>query len=351
MNKYTGCFTALITPFKKNREVDYEGLEKLVEFQISGSVQGIVPCGTTGESPTLRWIEHLRIIKQVIRLADGRCKVIAGIGSNDSNEMFEAAKELSKDARPDAFLVVDPYYNCPSSLEIRLEHLEPLAKTFPEIDVIPYIIPGRTGTQLLPEDLAILAEKYPNVCAVKEATGDISNAERIRELCGPNLSILSGDDNATLNMMLNPSIKAEGVVSVMSNIVPFQIQEMVCLFLKTKEEEKTRCLDKNLAPLFNIITIKTREGTSFGQVECRARNPLPVKTLMNILGMPAGPCRPPLGKVTKNGLRILVSAAKRALEIAPKIFNDIETYFDVYVKERLDANIRKDLCYPEAYPR
>lgn len=353
MSKYTGCFTALITPFKDNGEVDYEGLKKLVDFQSINS-DGIVLCGTTGESPVLTWKEHLKIIKIAARLNNGRGKIIAGIGSNNFREVFEAAEELAEDAKPDAFLLVDPYYNCPSSLEIRLEYLEPLTNAFPEIDIIPYIIPGRTGTQLLPEDLAILAKKYPNVCAVKEATGDIRNAERIRELCGPDFSILSGDDNATLNMMLNPQIKANGVVSVMSNIIPFQIRHMVYLVRGEKGEDDARILNEKLSSLFNVVTIKTKEESIFGQVECRFRNPVPVKTLMNFLGMPAGPCRPPLGKLTKNGFDILIASAKIALENISEIFEDVESFFSVFdIKERLELTVNwwDNLYYPQSYPK
>ena len=135
--------------------VDYKGLHQLVEFQIAGGVSGLLAMGTTGESPTLTWDEHSEVIVKVKGFSRGRCAVIAGTGSNCTRETMESTRHVAKHGI-EVILLVEPYYNGPSSLEIRKEYLEPIARQFPDVQVIPYVIPGRTGTQLLPEDLAIL---------------------------------------------------------------------------------------------------------------------------------------------------------------------------------------------------
>ncbi|MCX8176652.1 MAG: 4-hydroxy-tetrahydrodipicolinate synthase, partial [Candidatus Bathyarchaeota archaeon] len=332
---FSGCYTALITPMKKNMEVDFEGVKSLVEFQVEEGVSGIVVIGTTGESPTLTWVEHEKVIEKAFEYAGKKCVVIAGTGSNSTQEALEATKHLSNFGLKN-FLLVDPYYNGPSSLEIRREYIEPIAKSFPEAQIIPYIIPGRTGTQLLPQDLAILHKKLPNVNAVKEATGNFENMKLTRKLCGADFDILSGDDDKTYQMILDPEINASGVISVVSNIVPKAVQEFVEA-LRNRNIEKSNKLLKALNPLFQIVTVKTDEETSFGVVSCRARNPLPYKTLMNILGMPAGPCRPPLGKLTKKALNVVLNQVKQVYAENPEILQPIESFFDVKLEERLNA--------------
>jgi 4-hydroxy-tetrahydrodipicolinate synthase len=183
MVTFSGCYTALITPMTSNRQVDYQGLNRLVEFQMKEGVKGILAVGTTGESPTLDWMEHNNVIEKVHEYSSEKCLTIAGTGSNSTQEAIEGT-EHSQNIGVKCVLLVDPYYNGPSSLEIRREYIEPIARQFPEIQVIPYIIPGRTGTQLYPQDLAILHKQYPNVRCVKEATGDLNNMELTRRLWG-----------------------------------------------------------------------------------------------------------------------------------------------------------------------
>jgi len=161
-----GSYTAIITPFTQT-SVDYDGLAQLVNFQIKNGITGILAMGTTGESPTLTWAEHNRVIQEVSENSKNHCLCIAGTGSNNTNEALAATEQAIR-AGVDAVLLVDPYYNGPSSLEIRKEYVEPVAKAFPSTDIIPYVIPGRTGAQLLPEDLAILAETCPNVKKPRE---------------------------------------------------------------------------------------------------------------------------------------------------------------------------------------
>jgi 4-hydroxy-tetrahydrodipicolinate synthase len=317
----------------KINEVDYEGLHRLVEFQIKEGVNGILAVGTTGESPTLDWNEHNKVTERIHEYAAGKCLTIAGTGSNSTQETIEGTAHAHH-VGIRCVLLVDPYYNGPSSLEIRREYVEPVARKFPEIQVIPYVIPGRTGTQLLPQDLAILHQQYRNVSVVKEATGNLENMRLTRKLCGENFTILSGDDDKTFTMMTNPEIAASGVISVMSNIAPRAVQDMAQYILNGRMEEASN-LCTALQPLFEIVTVKTQEETPFGPVTCKARNPLACKTLMNVLGMPSGPCRRPLGKMTRNGLEVVLTKARQVYEKDPEILAPIGDFFDASLQERL----------------
>jgi 4-hydroxy-tetrahydrodipicolinate synthase len=342
---FRGCYTALVTPFK-DREVDFEGLRKLVEFQIANDVSGILAVGTTGESPSLSWEEHNRAIEIVAEHCSGRCQSIAGTGSNSTQETIEST-DHAVHVGADAALLVDPYYNGPSSLEIRREYVAPVADTFPQIQIIPYVIPGRTGTQLLPEDLAILHGQYPNVSTVKEATGSLDNMKRTRECCGDGFGILSGDDDMTFTMMTDPLIKASGVISVASNIAPKAIQEMTRLLNEGQKSEGEKLLNA-LKPLFGIVTVKTQEDTPYGTVTCRARNPLATKTLMAVLGMPVGPCRPPLGKMTKKGLEVAIQAGRTVFERNPEVLKPVADFFGLDIEARLyDESVLTGLAYDE----
>ncbi len=333
MTVFSGCYTALITPMKSNFQVDYEGLQSLVEFQIKNGVKGILAMGTTGESPTLDWSEHNRVTEKVYEYAGKRCLTIAGTGSNSTQETIDATQH-AYNAGIRTALLVDPYYNGPSSMEIRREYIEPIAQHFPEMQMIPYIIPGRTGTQLLPQDLAILHQQYPNVRCVKEATGDLKNMELTRQLCGEDFDILSGDDDKTYTMMLSPDISASGVISVVSNVAPSAVVDMVHYMLDGNGEAAA-VIAQALQPLFSLVTVKTQEQTPFGTVACKARNPLAYKTLMNVLGMPSGPCRQPLGKMTRAGLDVVLANARKVFEANPQIFKPVAEHFDVDVKDRL----------------
>lgn len=342
---FSGCYTALVTPFK-DHGVDYESLKRLVDFQIANGVSGILGVGTTGESPTLEWDEHNRVIDMVVEGCKGRCQSIAGTGSNNTRETLKGT-EHAVHVGADAALLVDPYYNGPSSLEIRREYVAPVAEKYPQIQVIPYVIPGRTGAQLLPEDLAILYEQYPNVATVKEATGSLENMGRTRECCGDSYTILSGDDDKTFDMMTDPAIDASGVISVASNIVPAGVQEMATLLNQGKQAEAETLMNA-LKPLFGIVTVKTQEDTPKGTVPCRARNPLAVKTLMAIFGMPAGPCRPPLGKMTRKGVEVVLEAGRSVWKNNPELLKPIADFFGVDIEARLyDEAVWAGLIYSE----
>ncbi|MDR2719701.1 MAG: 4-hydroxy-tetrahydrodipicolinate synthase [Nitrososphaerota archaeon] len=333
MFTFNGCTTALITPMNANQQVDYEGLRRLIDFQIQEGVSGLLAMGTTGESPTLNWEEHSKVIEKTHEYAGNRCFTIAGTGSNSTQESIEGTQH-AKDAGINAVLLVDPYYNGPSSMEIRREYIEPIAKQFPDVQIIPYIIPGRTGTQLFPQDLAILHQQYSNVRCVKEATGDIDNMKITRQFCGDDFEILSGDDDKTYAMMINPEIRATGAISVVSNVAPRAVADMI-QYVLDGDEKAAAVIHQALQPLFSIVTVKTQEQTPYGPVTCRARNPLAFKTLMNILGMPSGPCRQPLGKMTPAGIEIVLANARKVYETNPQVLEPIADYFSVNLKECL----------------
>ncbi len=342
---FTGCFTALATPFDKSG-IDYEGLDRLIDFQIENGITGILAVGTTGESPVLTWDEHNKVIEQVAQKTKDKCVCIAGTGSNNTRESLEATKHASE-VGADAVLLVDPYYNGPSSVEIRKEYVGPIAVAFPNLQVIPYVIPGRTGAQLLPEDLALLKKAFPNVSAVKEATGNIENMRRTRECCGPDFIILSGDDGMTFQMMTDMQVRAAGVISVTSNVAPGPVAQMVKL-LELGDTHQAQKLLEALNPLFDLVTVKTMEQTPYGEVVCRARNPLALKTLMSILGMPSGGCRQPLGKMTRKGVETVLETARTVQRKYPEIFKPVADFFELDVDGRLeDSTVWEELYYKE----
>ena len=343
---FEGVYTAIVTPFTKNGRVNYEGLKRLVDFQVEQGVNGIVVAGTTGESPTLSWDEHEQVIEVVHERVPSKCSVIAGTGSNSSKECMEGTNFAAK-VGVDSVLLVDPYYNGPSSLEIRREYVEPIARKFPNLDIIPYVIPSRTGTQLLPQDLAILSSNFPNVNAVKEATGEIANMKLTRRLCGRDFTILSGDDDKTLTMIQDSEIRASGVISVTSNIAPSGVVNLVTSTML--ENSNSREFHEYLSPLFGCVTVRTMEQTRFGEVQVRARNPLATKMLMNIMGMPSGPCRQPLGKMTRKAIELVVSQARETYEDHPEILEPVEEFFDVNLGEKLYKAKYMDGLYYESY--
>ena len=341
-----GSYTAIITPFTQS-SVDYDGLAQLVNFQIKNGITGVLAVGTTGESPTLTWDEHHRVIQKVFENSKNNCLCIAGTGSNNTDEAL-AATEQAIGAGVDAVLLVDPYYNGPSSLEIRKEYVEPVAKAFPSVDIIPYVIPGRTGAQLLPEDLAILAETCPNVRTVKEATGNPENMKRTRQCCGNDYTILSGDDGMTFGMMTDPEIKAAGVISVISNIAPKAVSDMVDLLIQGRLAEAEK-YNTALQPLFDLVTVKTKEITPYGETTCRARNPLAVKTLMNILGMPSGPCRRPMGKMTRNGIEQVLATVRQVQANHPEILAPAAEFFNIDIAARIHTSKNWESLYYTTY--
>ncbi len=343
---FQGCYTALVTPMKSEGDprVNYDMLRKLIDFQAAAGVSGILAMGTTGESPTLDWGEHSEVIEKAQEFARNRFVTIAGTGSNCTDEAMRSTRHAAG-LGIEAVLLVEPYYNGPGSIEIRREYIGPVAEEFPELEIIPYVIPGRSGTQLLPEDLAILHERYRNVNTVKEASGNLDNMRRSRHCAGPKLRILSGDDDLTFTMMTDDDIGACGVISVMSNVAPAAIQQMTEAVLEG-DVEKGRKWHEALKPLLEIVTVKTAEKSPWGDRMCKSRNPVPVKTLMNLLGMEVGPARRPLGKMTRSGIAAVRDAAIAVYRSNPEILAPIESAFDVDIEARLgDPELADSLCY------
>ncbi len=339
-----GCYTALITPFENEGRVDQAGLEKLISFQIDNGITGILATGTTGESPTLKWKEHEQVIKQVADSAKGKCFRIAGTGSNNTEEALNGLGHAADDG-VDAVLMVDPYYNGPSSLEIRKEYYETAAQKFPNLEIVPYIIPGRTGAQMFPQDLAVLAKNFSNINCVKEATGNMENIRLTRKFCPDGFQIFSGDDALIYEMMTAPDIRACGSISVMSNIAPKAMTQMIDR-LNRGDVQGGQKIQKALAPLFDLVVVTTTEPSEFGEVPCRARNPLPLKTMMQLLGMPSGPCRKPLGKMTPRGFKIVLDTLKKVQAETPDILEPVAEFFNVDVDQRLNnSDLHSKLQY------
>ncbi|MHB0912710.1 MAG: 4-hydroxy-tetrahydrodipicolinate synthase family protein [Armatimonadota bacterium] len=347
--KFEGAWTALVTPMMPDGAVDWDGFEKSLNFQIEQGITGLVPTGTTGESPTLTWEEHNHLVERTLDVSAGKCDCLPGTGSNSTQEAVESTRHAVEHGAK-AALLVDCYYNGPSSLELREEYYAVLAGTFPETALVPYVIPGRSGTALGAEDLAILAAKYPNVRTVKEATGDLERMALERRLLGPDFAIMSGDDDITFKIMSSPEIRAAGVISVISNVAPAAVEKMTRAILAGNQAEGAT-LAKALSPFFGIVTVKAiservlPDGSGV-RVEDKFRNPLALKTLMEGLGMPAGPARRPLGKMTEEGVATARNAARTVWEKNPEILSPIGEFYGVKIAARLaDDSIWSALAY------
>lgn len=333
-----GAWTALVTPFNEDGSIDWESFERNVTFQLEQGITGLVPTGTTGESPALSWEEHNAVIEKTTELARGQAHILAGTGSNSTSEALSASKHAIEGGA-DGVLLVDCYYNGPSSLELRTQYHGTIARELPEATVVPYIVPGRTGCALAPEDLAILAYECPNVRAVKEATGDLQRMAVTRELCPENFSILSGDDNITYELMTDARARGDGVVSVISNVVPSAVERMVRAVLEGNVDGAGR-LNEALSPLFSIVTVSVENtrwvpGKGEVTVKDKFRNPLAIKTLMRALGMIRGGCRKPLGKMTPSGVRVVREAVSEVWRNSPEILEPLGEFYSVDLEARI----------------
>jgi 4-hydroxy-tetrahydrodipicolinate synthase len=268
--QFAGLTVALITPFK-NGEVDYAGLGNLVDWHIAQGTDCLAPVGTTGESPTLDHTEHEKVIAAVVERARGRIKIMPGTGSNSTREALRLTK-FARQAGADGALMVGPYYNKPTQ-EGYYRHFAEVAENV-DIPIVLYNIPGRTGSNMLPETIARLAQ-LPNIVAVKEATGSMDQASAIAALC--NITLLSGDDSLTLPLL---AIGGRGVISVVGNIVPRDMQALLKAFEAGKLAEAL-AWHKKLFPLCRDLL-----GA--------ATNPIPIKTAMKALGRDTGELRLPM---------------------------------------------------------
>jgi 4-hydroxy-tetrahydrodipicolinate synthase len=262
--KFRGVFTAIITPFRLNGDVDVEALKKLIDFQIENGIDGIVPCGTTGESPTLSHDEHDRVIELAVKFVNKRVTVIAGTGSNSTAEAIRLTSH-AKEAGADAVLLVNPYYNKPTQKGLYL-HFKAIAEAV-DIPCVVYNIKGRTAVNVETETLVKLMNDCKNIIAVKEASGDLKQMKDVIAKKKEGFSVLSGDDNITLDLI---EAGGDGVISVASNLVPDKMVKMVHTALDG-DTGKARELEEELADLFRVEFIET--------------NPIPIKTALAMIGM------------------------------------------------------------------
>ncbi len=273
MINFGRVLTAMITPFNPDGSVNYEEAEKLSIWLIENGTDSLVVCGTTGESPSLTWEEEYQLFQVVQKAVAGKAKVIAGTGSNSTREAIAATQKAAK-LGLDGSLQVVPYYNKPPQSGL-YQHFQAIAQATPELPIMVYNIPGRTGKNLEPETVARLAE-IPNIVAIKEASGNLDQASQIRQLTSPEFKIYSGDDSLTLPLM---AIGGSGVVSVASHLVGKQLQEMIIAF----ETGKVQLATEIHLQIFNL-----------SRALFATTNPIPVKAALNLLGWKVGTTRPPL---------------------------------------------------------
>lgn len=284
--RFHGSIVALATPFK-NGKVDEKTLVKLIEMQIAHGTDGIVPTGTTGESPTLSHKEHERVIEITVKAVKGRVPVIAGTGSNSTDEAISLTR-FAKKIGADGSLLVTPYYNKPTQ-EGLYRHYAAIAKAV-DLPLVLYNVPGRTSVALSPETVARLS-KIPTIVAIKEATGSMDQTSHILSLC--DIDVLSGDDSLTLPLM---ALGAKGVISVIANIVPDKVSAMVDAFFARRFEEAKK-LHYEMFMLCRAAFIET--------------NPIPIKTAMGLLGLCSDEVRLPLCPMQPQNHKLLVDALKK----------------------------------------
>lgn len=258
---FKGSIVAIVTPFNDGR-FDEEAFSELIEWHISKGTNAIVPCGTTGESATLDYEEHYRVIEVAVKTVNKRIPVIAGTGANSTYETIMITKK-AKELGADAALLVAPYYNKPTQ-EGLYRHYKSVAEAV-DIPIVLYNVPGRTAVNILPTTVARLAE-IDNIVAIKEATGDMKQVSEIIRLCGDKITVLSGDDFTTLTLL---TLGGKGVISVTANIVPHEVSEM-CRLWEEGNIEEARRLHYKLEPLNQAMFIET--------------NPIPVKTALAMMG-------------------------------------------------------------------
>lgn len=288
--KIQGCFTAIVTPFRNGR-VDLGALKKIVRFQVENGINGLVPCGSTGEAATLSPEEYLAVIKTVVAEVKGRVPVVPGVGTNSTAKSVEMVKKVSA-LGVDGLLAIVPYYNKPTQ-EGMTAHFSALAKAT-RLPIILYNIPGRTGVNMLPATVLGLRRKFSNIAGIKEASGSLDQVSEIINGADKAFAVMSGDDSLTLPMM---SVGARGGISVVSNVAPAEAAGLCGLFLEGKQAEAAAMYHK-LFPLVKALFVET--------------NPIPVKYAVSLLGL----CRPeprlpltPLSVKNRAALEKALSAA------------------------------------------
>lgn len=284
-----GCITALVTPFDSGK-LDIQGLKRNVKFQVDAGVAGVLVCGSTGEAPTLsagEWQQVVMAVKSVLKSSLSGVNLIVGVGTNSTAKTIKQAR-VAQRLGADSLLVVAPYYNKPGQ-EGMYRHFRAVAEAV-SIPVIVYNIPSRSVVNILPATMERLATDCPNIMAVKEASGNLDQVSEIIGRCGDRVSVLSGDDSLTLPMM---ALGAQGVISVVSNIVPYEVRRMVDAMLRG-QSAVARKLHYRLFPLVRAMFVET--------------NPVPVKAAMEMMGMPAGKPRLPLTEPSADNIRVIRQA-------------------------------------------
>ncbi|HMU28922.1 MAG: 4-hydroxy-tetrahydrodipicolinate synthase [Nitrospira sp.] len=286
---FTGSLVAIVTPFK-NGKLDERALGDLIEWQINSGTHGIVPCGTTGESATLTHAEHDRVVAFTVEVVRRRVPVVAGTGSNSTEEAIALTKH-AKAAGVDGALLITPYYNKPTQEGLFL-HYKAVAEAV-ELPLVVYNIPGRTGVNMMPSTIARLTV-CPTVVAIKEGSGAVQQASEIIQLCGERLTVLAGDDALTLPMM---AVGGKGVITVTANLVPTKMAELVNAF-RDGRLEAARAMHYELYPLFTALFYET--------------NPIPVKEALHLMGKIAPEIRLPLCPMGNDNKAKLLTVLKAA---------------------------------------
>jgi 4-hydroxy-tetrahydrodipicolinate synthase len=292
---FSGAFTALVTPFR-NGEVDVEALENMVEFQIQHGVNGLVPCGTTGETPAMSEAEDRLVVETTVRVTNGRVPVVAGTGSNSTDMAIKYTK-MAEEVGADGSLQVAPYYNKPTQ-EGLFRHFAAIAEST-DLPLVIYNIPGRTGVTITAETMARLWEEIPNVVGVKDSTLSMNMISDMRGLCGEAFSILSGDDPMTLPVV---ALGGQGVISVASNVAPAAVSDMVGALL-AGDFDRGRELHYELLPLFRALFVET--------------NPIPVKTAASLLGLCSDEMRLPMVPLSGENLAMLQRVMEETSHLLP----------------------------------
>jgi 4-hydroxy-tetrahydrodipicolinate synthase len=285
---FTGTYTAIVTPFSKGK-IDEPALERLIRAQIRGGVDGIVPVGTTGESPTVDYEEHVRIIERSVKFAAGRIKVLAGTGGNSTSEAIYLTEHAEK-VGADGSLQVAPYYNKPTQ-EGLFQHFREVAR-HTRLPIVLYSIPGRCGIEIGVDTVKRLAQACKNIIGIKEAGGNADRVSQLRAALGPRFEIMSGDDSLTLPFM---AVGAQGVISVASNVIPRQVAQMVEAYATGKTVAALK-LHQKYYPLFKDLFIET--------------NPVPVKAALVMLGQIEEEYRLPLVPMSAKNREVLRATMK-----------------------------------------
>ena len=296
MSIFTGAGVALVTPFKEDLSVDYDQLEKFIDFQIDNGTDSIVICGTSGEASTMSHDEQIEVVSACVSHVNGRVPVIAGAGANCTDEALNLAKRSEK-AGADGLLVVTPYYN--KATQKGLEEYYTTVGNSVDIPIIMYNVPGRTGTNIQPATAVKIAKSVDNIVAIKEASGDISQVATLMQMADGCIDLYSGNDDQVLPIL---SLGGLGVISVLSNVAPKNTHDMVMKFMEGDLAGAAR-LQLEAVPLINAL---------FCEV-----NPIPVKTALNLMGWKVGPTRMPLCEMEpENEERLKKALADYGIKLA-----------------------------------